>query len=609
MQNQNTEKTVEEIVQEFEHEEGVQSAPISGNQEVVSNIKEIICNETLPEEPKVEVDDNNIEIIDISSTDSMDDYNTDDILNTDTIVDDNNIRTEIIDLTGDTDKSDDNNKESPVKLRDVEKYEYRAHSFRLPTRPGENTEGWFERWKDWREAVNEENRRIRHHNRKARNLQEDIELLEDCPSLLDTPTPNESSISNIDTTLNNLASEIEEDLQDELEEERNDPERDFEWETGIANRCQSEHRRKRWWKYTGFCPEYMTDRPYNEQVDWIMTNIFEKIRKMTGLNFTVLGIEVCPETHRVHCHALLYFDTDKRFNTLKKELPGQWQWLESNRGTSVSQAILNWYNYVIKSRTKKNTGREIQRWEREPGTIDKMMTRSTKRTFTEQFADNYDQIMARDWQNVERDFLFQHANKIGNFLKMFPQPGIAAKHDKLVFVWGPTRVGKSSLFKRWIPSRLYYQKTPSNRWFDGYDRQPIVIIDEVKPRNFQADGMDWNDWGDRYSITAEVKHGTCNLCNEWLIVISNYSLRELCTRGNRFDNTLYQTFKSRCGDRETGFYRMKEIRGHMEGDKMISEYNYNDPREVKMMIHKIFGPWANDMLKYYEPTVALSRTQ
>ena len=130
-------------------------------------------------------------------------------------------------------------------------------------------------------------------------------------------------------------------------------------------------------------------------------------------------------------------------------------------------------------------------------------------------------------------------------------------------------VGKSSLFKRWIASHLYYQKTPGNRWFDGYDRQPI-IIDEVTPRNFQADGMAWNDWGDRYSITAEVKHGTCNLCNEWLVMITNYSLRDLCTRGKYFDKTLYATFKSRCGDRELNFYRMTHISGHMEGSGMKS---------------------------------------
>ena len=53
MMNQNTEaKTVEQIVEEFERDEGVQSAPVSGNQEVVSNIKEIICEETLAETPK-----------------------------------------------------------------------------------------------------------------------------------------------------------------------------------------------------------------------------------------------------------------------------------------------------------------------------------------------------------------------------------------------------------------------------------------------------------------------------------------------------------------------------------------------------------------------------
>ena len=579
--SQNTEeKTVEQIVQEFEREEGVQSAPVTDSQSVVSNIEEIICTETLPEEPKVEVDDKNIEIIDLTQE-----------VNSWSVGDKNNIKSEIIDLTKEddsltVDEKNNNNSEpqSPILLRHTDSFSYR-------------------------EAANQRHRLIMDTWMKQTEFEEDQDLLEDNPDLSDMEEAlkimEQDEIETVDSTLEELM-EREEDRQDDLQEERNDPERDRDWELGIVNRCPAPNRRKRWWKYTGFCLETLKDQPYDKQVSWITESIFQKIRHMKGLNFCILGIEVCPETERVHCHALLYFDSDKRFNTLRTELPiGQWQWLDNNRGGSISQAILNWYRYVIKSRTKRNTGKEILKWEREPGTIDRMMANPGKRTFSEQFADNYQQIMDRDWQNVEREFLFQHANKIGNFLKLFPQPGVAAKHDKLVFVWGPTRVGKSSLFKRWIPSRNYYQKTPGNRWFDGYDRQPVIIIDEVTPRNFQADGMSWNDWGDRYSITAEVKHGTCNLCNEWLIVISNYSLRELCTRGNRFDATLYETFKSRCGDRELNFFRINKINGHMKGDKMISEYDYNAPRHVKMMIQRIFGPWANDMLIYYLPEVAI----
>ena len=55
MQYQNTEeKTMEQIVEEFEREEGVQSAPVTDSQSVVSNIKEVICEETLPETPKTD---------------------------------------------------------------------------------------------------------------------------------------------------------------------------------------------------------------------------------------------------------------------------------------------------------------------------------------------------------------------------------------------------------------------------------------------------------------------------------------------------------------------------------------------------------------------------
>ena len=241
------EKTVEQITEEFEREQGIQSAPVIDSQSVVSNIEEIISTETLPEEPTVEV-----------------------------VGDDNN-NIEIIDLTGETDESDDNNKEndiksSPVTLSDIERWNYKTSSFRIPTSPGENDDGWMDRYRQWKIEVKDDNKRVRRHNKKAKSLREDIKLLEDCPTLLDTPTPNQSvqhpyvlppeegeklkqerrnEMEDAWILADSDPSTIEhsEDRQDEIEEERNDSKRDYEWETGQVNHCESGYKRKRWWKY------------------------------------------------------------------------------------------------------------------------------------------------------------------------------------------------------------------------------------------------------------------------------------------------------------------------------------------------------------------------
>lgn len=450
-----------------------------------------------------------------------------------------------------------------------------------------------------RKGSKREQEEIEEHNKRAKNLLQDMWLL--CHTDSEVSDIEDSHVSSQQTS--DTTQEERADLEIAREEERNDPERDYEWENGLAQRVPNPYQRRRWWKYTGHVPDSMMNEPYDDQVQWIVEHIFNKIKSMTGLNFVVLGIEVCPETGRVHWHALLYFDVDKCFNTLHKMLPGQWQWLEPTRGNRVSQAIINWYKYVIKERTKLNTGREIQKWEREPGTIDRLMKEKKKRTFSEQLDDNYDNIMARDWHNVERDFLFQHAGQITNYLKMVRKPAITQNHDKLVFLWGPTRVGKSSLFKQWLSRKVCYLKNRDYKWFDGYIDQPIIVVDEMKPNIFCSDYMNWNEWGDRQPSTVEIKNGSVELGNEWMIVISNYSLEELCTKRGKFDRVLYDTFKSRCGDRETGTFRIAKIHGIRNGETIISEYDHNNPKEVKRMLRRLFGPWFRDIIKYYPPEV------
>ena len=91
-----------------------------------------------------------------------------------------------------------------------------------------------------------------------------------------------SSIDTVDTTLEINTTDMEEGREDEIQEERNDPERDYEGEIGRANRSSSPNKRKRWWKYTGFCPESLQENTYAEHVSWIQANIFERIREMSG---------------------------------------------------------------------------------------------------------------------------------------------------------------------------------------------------------------------------------------------------------------------------------------------------------------------------------------
>lgn len=114
------------------------------------------------------------------------------------------------------------------------------------------------------------------------------------------------------------------------------------------------------------------------------------------------------------------------------------------------------------------------------------------------------------------------------------------------------------MFLRSIDPNLIYWKNPENKWWCGYRNQPIVIIDEVTAEQFQNGNINWNIIGDRNEVFVEIKGSQLPLLAQWIIVISNYSLNELCTvRRHGLNETWKQTFKRRCGNKEDGYRKIK----------------------------------------------------
>jgi len=90
--------------------------------------------------------------------------------------------------------------------------------------------------------------------------------------------------------------------------------------------------------------------------------------------------------------------------------------------------------------------------------------------------------------------------------------------------FGSTGTGKSRL--AWDKyGSICYQKM-LNKWWDGYDAQPIVIIEEWSPKN-EVTASALKIWADRYPFTAQIKGGVLQKIRpRKLIVISNYRLRD-----------------------------------------------------------------------------------
>lgn len=94
------------------------------------------------------------------------------------------------------------------------------------------------------------------------------------------------------------------------------------------------------------------------------------------------------------------------------------------------------------------------------------------------------------------------------------------------FEWwhGPTGTGKSHQI--WTQYPIHYDKQ-INKWWDGYDREDVVVIEEADPKKCEHMAYFFKRWMDRYPFQCEIKGGHMNQIRpNKIIITSNYTLQE-----------------------------------------------------------------------------------
>jgi len=108
------------------------------------------------------------------------------------------------------------------------------------------------------------------------------------------------------------------------------------------------------------------------------------------------------------------------------------------------------------------------------------------------------------------------------FAKYAPKPTDLDKLDNIWFI-GPSGCGKSKKVREQNPA--FYNKG-MNKWWDGYAREDVVLIDDFAPEH--AKYLTWymKTWCDHYPFNAEVKNGMLLIRPKRIIVTSQYTIAE-----------------------------------------------------------------------------------
>ena len=346
----------------------------------------------------------------------------------------------------------------------------------------------------------------------------------------------------------------------------------------------------RWWKLTWF-PGTYDPNPSREKISNFIDYMKDKMQQLlllANIICCIVGIEICPKTGNLHTHILLGFKDSVRYSTIRKILS-----FAQIRHLPTDQAIIWWYDYVVKAFSKVDHPDRVLMWGAdEIAKRRAKMQRSQKRTHREMFFDNQRAIEEGRFDDIDPLFRFDHMNKINQWYAAHHQAAAPLDYDRLVFIWGRPGVGKTSLFTRNMDPNLIYWKNPEVKWWLGYKDQPIVIIDEIVPETFKARHINWNLLGDRTEIFVEVKGSQVIMKAKWIIVISNYSLDELCSYPRKgLNQTMKDTFKRRCGNDVDG-YRIYKFPSEPRADN-------GNILDVSRRVKAIWKGWYSYIRPYF----------
>lgn len=237
-------------------------------------------------------------------------------------------------------------------------------------------------------------------------------------------------------------------------------------------------------KHRGFCGTWWNMEKFNDPI-WEMESVLYSIR----------GKEIAPTTGNEHIQWAIYFKNPRTENGVKRIMPGAH--VEVMRGTVAE-------NQVYCSKDENYI---------EHGTVPKQGARKDLYAIGEAIINGATML---DVAVGNPDKFIQY----GRGFKALRDLVMGKRTWKTEVIWlcGPTGTGKSQTAWNMAPNA--YEKMGGNTWWDGYDGQEDVIIDDYRcdmcPFYYLLKLFD------RYPMRVEIKGGTVQMLAKRIIVTAPF---------------------------------------------------------------------------------------
>lgn len=225
--------------------------------------------------------------------------------------------------------------------------------------------------------------------------------------------------------------------------------------------------------------------------------------------FCFYSVERCPRTRRIHLQGFICLSDKMRLAGLKKEYHSTAHW-ETSRGTFEQ-------NMEYCSKDKSHLCGPFQMGT--PPAQGKRNDLETLHTMVKAKATNYEILEATQGKAAR----FEKAINFMRFVDMEKSSDRQMQGVRVIVLYGPTGSGKTYAAVNVISGGNYYKvETPAKSgdklWFNGYEGQPYLIIDDF------SGGVDFRHLLtllDKYKLKVEIKGGHTWACWTNVIITSN----------------------------------------------------------------------------------------